>query len=132
MPFGYSVGDHRAFILDIPLELLIGVDPVKIVRPVARRLNSRIAGCCKAYIKILEKNITRHRLLERLHDAHAGNYDDEIRAKKDHRNRRRGENIHEESRENMPQDKVLSNTVLPGGCNMDQGRSNIFIHSPIP
>ncbi len=82
MPFGYGMGDHRAFILDIPLELLIGVDPVKIVRPVGRQLNSRIAECCKAYIKSLKKNITRHCLLERLHDAHAGNYDDKIRAKK--------------------------------------------------
>jgi hypothetical protein len=82
MPFGYGMGDHRAFILNIPLESLIGVDPVKIVWPVARRLNSRIAGCCKAYIESLEKNITRHCLLEQLHDAHAGNYDDKIRAKK--------------------------------------------------
>ncbi len=50
MPFGYGVGNHRAFILDVPLESLIGLDPVKIVRPVSRRLNSRIAGCCKTYI----------------------------------------------------------------------------------
>ena len=33
VPFGYCIGDHRAFILDIPLESLVGVDPVKIVRP---------------------------------------------------------------------------------------------------
>jgi hypothetical protein len=31
MPFGYGVGDHRAFVLDLPLESLTGVDPVKIV-----------------------------------------------------------------------------------------------------
>ncbi len=31
MPFGYGIGDHRAFILDIPIESLVGVDPVKIV-----------------------------------------------------------------------------------------------------
>ncbi len=42
MPFGFGVGDHRAFILDIPLESLVGVNPVKIVRPVSRRLNSRL------------------------------------------------------------------------------------------
>ncbi len=29
MPFGYRVGNHRAFILDIPIESLVGVDPVK-------------------------------------------------------------------------------------------------------
>jgi hypothetical protein len=63
MPFGYSVGNQGAFILDIPLELLIGLDPVKIVRPVGRRLNSRIAGCCKTYIESIKTNITRSRLL---------------------------------------------------------------------
>jgi hypothetical protein len=33
MPFGYGVGDHRAYILDIPIESLVGIDPVKIVQP---------------------------------------------------------------------------------------------------
>jgi hypothetical protein len=82
MPFGYGVGDHREFILDVPLESLIGLDPVKIVRLVGRRLNSRIAGCCKTCIESLEANISCHRLLERLHDAHTGKYSDEIRAKR--------------------------------------------------
>ncbi len=31
MPFGYGVGDHCAYILDIPIKSLVGVDPVKIV-----------------------------------------------------------------------------------------------------
>jgi len=26
MPFGYGVGDHRAFVLNIPLESMIGID----------------------------------------------------------------------------------------------------------
>jgi hypothetical protein len=82
MPFGYGLGNHHAFILNVPLKLLIGLDPVKIVWPVGRRLNNRIAGCCKTYIKSLETNITRHCLLERLHDAHTGIYSDVIWAKK--------------------------------------------------
>jgi hypothetical protein len=69
IPFGYGVDDHHAFILDVPLESLIGLDPVKIVRPVGHRLNSRIAGSCKTYIKSLKTNITCHRLLERLHNT---------------------------------------------------------------
>ena len=28
MPFGYGVGDHQAFVLDIPLKSLVGVSPV--------------------------------------------------------------------------------------------------------
>ncbi len=74
MPFGYGVGDHRAFVLDIPLLSLVGDNPVRIVRPASRRLNSRLPGCNKAYVNSLEKNIIQHRLIERLHEAHTGNY----------------------------------------------------------
>ncbi len=37
-------------------------------------MNSKLPGCSKAYNASLEKNITKHRLLERLHKAHTGNY----------------------------------------------------------
>ncbi len=82
MPFGYGVGDHRAFILDVTIESLIEVDPVKIVRPVGRWLNSRLAGCCKAYIESFKANIARHCLLERLYNAHTGAHSNEDRATK--------------------------------------------------
>ncbi len=81
MPFGYGVGDHHAFVLDVPFESLIGVNPVKIVQPGGRQLNSRLAGCCKAYIDSLESNITQHQLLEQLHNAHTGAHSNEIRAR---------------------------------------------------
>jgi hypothetical protein len=48
MPFGYSIGDHHAFILDIPIQSLVGINPVKIVRPAGRRLNSRLPGCSQS------------------------------------------------------------------------------------
>jgi hypothetical protein len=82
MPFGYGIGDHRAYILDIPLKALVGENPIKIVRPAGRCLNSKLPGCSKAYIKSLEDNILNHRLLERLHEAHTGEYSDSKRAKK--------------------------------------------------
>ncbi len=82
MLFGYGIGDHRAFILNIPIESLIGEDPVKIARPAGRRLNSRIPGCSNAYIESLEENIRRHQLLERLHDTHMGGYLDDERARR--------------------------------------------------
>jgi hypothetical protein len=82
MPFGFGVGDHRAFVLDIPLESLVGENPVKIVRPVSRCLNSRLPKCDEAYIESLEKNIVKHRLLERLYDAHTGGYSAEETANK--------------------------------------------------
>ena len=82
MPFGYGVGDHRAFILDIPLESLVGINPMRISRPASRRLNSQIPGCGKAYIESLENNIIQHRLIERLHEAHTGDYTAKERARR--------------------------------------------------
>jgi hypothetical protein len=82
MPFRFGVGDHCAFILDIPLELLVGVNPVKIVRPVSRCLNSRLPKCGEAYVENLEANISRHRLLECLYDAHTEKYSTEETARR--------------------------------------------------
>ncbi len=82
MPFGYGVGNHLALVLDVPVESLIGIDLVKIVRPVGWRLNSRLPGCSKSYIESLEANIVKHRLLEQLFDAHTGAYSDAEQARR--------------------------------------------------
>jgi hypothetical protein len=74
MPFGYGVGNHRAFILDISLQSLVGVNPVQIVRPASQRLTSRLPGCSKAYVRSLKENIIQHLLIEQLHKAHTGEY----------------------------------------------------------
>ncbi len=50
MPFGFGVGNNGAFILDILLESLVGINPVKIVRPASWRLNSRLPECGTAYV----------------------------------------------------------------------------------
>jgi hypothetical protein len=80
MPFGYRIGDHCAFVLDIPLESLFGENPVKIVHPASRRLKSRLPGGSKEYVRSLESNIIQHHLLERLHNTHIGHYTPEERA----------------------------------------------------
>ncbi len=82
MPFGYGVGYHRAFILNISLESLVGESPVKIVRPAGCWLNSCLPGCSNEYVRSLETNIIHHRLLEYLHNAHMGNFMPEERARK--------------------------------------------------
>ncbi len=82
MPFGYGVGDHCAFVLDIPLQSLVGMNPVHILRPASRRLNSRLPGSNKAYVRSLEKNIVQHHLIECLHEAHMGNYSVAERARR--------------------------------------------------
>jgi hypothetical protein len=81
MPFGYGLGNHREFVVNIPIESLVGINPVKIVCFAGRRLNSRLPGCSKVYINSFELNIIRHRLLKKLHDAHTGTYLDSERAR---------------------------------------------------
>jgi hypothetical protein len=73
MPFGYGIGDHRTFVLDITMESLVGKNPTKVARPASRRLNSKLLRCSKAYNKSLESNIVQHRLLKRLSEAHRSN-----------------------------------------------------------
>jgi hypothetical protein len=73
MPFGYGVGNHWMFVLDITLKSLIGKRPTKIVCPALRRLNSKIPHCIDAYNKSLEDNIVRHHLIKKLHEVHVSN-----------------------------------------------------------
>ncbi len=47
VPFGYGIGDHRMFVLDITMESLVGKNPTKVVRPASRRLNSKLPRCGK-------------------------------------------------------------------------------------
>jgi hypothetical protein len=79
MPFGYGVGNHQAFILDLLLESLIGIDPVQIGQLVGQRLNSRLPQCSKSYIDSLKANIVKHRLLKWLFDVHTGPYSNKER-----------------------------------------------------
>jgi hypothetical protein len=72
MPFGYGIGDHRMFVLDIAMESLVGKNPTKVVRPASRWLHSKLPRCGKAYNKSLD-NIVQHQLLEQLSEAHHSN-----------------------------------------------------------
>jgi hypothetical protein len=70
MPFGYGIGNHQMFILDVTMETLVGKTPTKVVRPASQRLKSKMPWCGEAYIQSLEHNIVQHRLLERLNKIH--------------------------------------------------------------
>jgi hypothetical protein len=41
MPFGYGVGNHCMFVLDIVLESLLGKAPTKIVHPASKRSKAK-------------------------------------------------------------------------------------------
>ncbi len=66
MPVGYGIGDHRLFVVDFSTASMIGTCPPKIVHPALRRLNTKIPGCALWYNQVLQKNILRHQLLERM------------------------------------------------------------------
>jgi hypothetical protein len=51
MPFGYGIGDHQMFILDVTMESLIGKNPTKVVCPASRRLNSKMPWCGEVYVQ---------------------------------------------------------------------------------
>jgi len=73
LPCGYGVGDHRLFVVDFLTSSLVGTSPVKIVRPSARRLNTRLPFVTERYARQLKKNIEQHRLLEKLEQVGASN-----------------------------------------------------------
>ena len=70
MPAGYGIGDHRLFVLEFLTSSLIGNDPPKIVRVAARRLNTNIPSAELYYINRLEELITKHKIVERVGQAH--------------------------------------------------------------
>lgn len=66
MPCGYGVGDHRLLVIDFTLQSIIGSSPRKVIRPAARRLNTRIPQVLQKYTTNLETLFTRHKVVERL------------------------------------------------------------------
>ena len=70
MPAGYGIGDHRLFVLDFLTSSLIGHDPPKIVRAAARRLNTNTPSAELYYINRSEELITKHKIVERVGQAH--------------------------------------------------------------
>jgi hypothetical protein len=67
MPAGYGVGDHRMFIIDFQEASIVGTTPFRVQRFSTRRLNNKVSsGATKKYFERLEKNIMKHRLLEKL------------------------------------------------------------------
>ena len=70
MPAGFGIGDHRVFVVDFRASSLIGLEPKKIVRPQARRLNCKLPGAVQRYNTLFEKKIRKHRLVERIGMVH--------------------------------------------------------------
>ena len=70
MPVGFGIGDHRLFVIDLLTASLIGNTPTRIIRPGARRLTTKLPGIVHAYTERLEKLVLKHRIIERMGDAH--------------------------------------------------------------
>ena len=71
MPAGFGVGDHRMFVIDVQESSLVGTEPFRVQRFEARRLNTKTSsGATRKYVKRLEENIARHKLVEKLGTLH--------------------------------------------------------------
>jgi hypothetical protein len=71
MPAGFGVGDHRLFIIDFQETSMVGLAPFKIQRFQSCRLNTKASsGSTKRYVTNLEKNISKHCLIEKLGVLH--------------------------------------------------------------
>jgi hypothetical protein len=71
MPIGYGPGDHRMIVVDFTTVSLVGEDPQVIVRPGARRLNSKCPVSLRNYNRVLEELLSKHQLTEKMVAAHA-------------------------------------------------------------
>jgi hypothetical protein len=79
MPVGFGIGDHRMMVVDFTTESMVGINPQAVVRPGARRLNSKIPRCLARYNAKLEELLERHRITEKVVKAHlAANTPDEL------------------------------------------------------
>ena len=66
-----SPGDHCALVVNIPWLTLLGKDVLKIVRPDARRLTCSNKKAKLKYVEELDKQLTYHKVLPRLHQLEA-------------------------------------------------------------
>ena len=74
MPSGYGVGDHRMFVIDIDTTSVIGEQPKKVIRPAARRLNTRLPHVLEKYNATVTALFKRHQIIEKLESISAGKY----------------------------------------------------------
>ena len=119
MPAGYGIGDHRLFVIDFATQDLIGINPPKIVRPTSRRLNTTLPGVANRYTKKLDELILRHRLIERMGEAHEKSKSRKTFAKRiTHLDRELGDYMRFAEKK-MPQNQIRTDSILPRGSNVD-------------
>ena len=65
LPFWYGIGDHRAVVIDIPMQSLIGEQLLRVARPPARRLQCKQESSRKLYERTLLQLFQEHRIPEK-------------------------------------------------------------------
>ena len=69
-PHGTGVGDHRFQLHDFDASSVLGTEYPKTVRPTGRKLRSDVPKCRKKYTKRLKKDLSKHRVFEKLEFLH--------------------------------------------------------------
>ena len=118
LPAGCGIGDHRLFIIDLHTTLLVGPGPPRECQAASRQLNMRLPHVVKKYTENLEENLRRHRLIEKLGEAHSGSTDREgVRSKIEKVDKSSMQ--HETRQKEMQKTKIRPNKLLTGVSHMD-------------
>ncbi len=71
MPIGFGVDDHRTFIVNFQESRLVRTAPFRVQCAISQRLNTKVSsGATRNYVERLEKNISKHCLIEKLINLH--------------------------------------------------------------
>jgi hypothetical protein len=71
MPAGFSIGDHRMFVIDVQEETILGTMPSSIKRFASSRLNTKTPnGTTQKYLTKLEEGLSQDRLIEKIGKLH--------------------------------------------------------------
>lgn len=70
MPFYFGIGDHRAIIVDISEQSMVGCERPRIIRPPARRLQCSNERCSLRYGTKLQKTLLSQGFFSRLDDLY--------------------------------------------------------------
>jgi hypothetical protein len=131
MPFGYGIGDHQMFIIDVTMESLVGKNPTKVVRPASRWLNSKMPRCGRAYVKSLERNIVQHRLLEWLNEVHRSSLSYKKEDGYVKRHQQGGVRLYDTRKKDVQEDKVLPHPLFSRSVYLDPEGASILLNHPM-
>jgi endonuclease/exonuclease/phosphatase family metal-dependent hydrolase len=66
LPFDADLGDHRPVVVDVQMRSVLGTSIARIVRPTARRLNSKVKRVRHRYLELVRKGFKERKIEKRI------------------------------------------------------------------